>query len=486
MPASSRHAIPLSDASLDRLGADVARPEYDRRRLEPGVAHIGVGGFHRSHQASYFDGLAAEGEMAWGIRGVNLRSARTRDALAPQDHLYTLVERSAAGERARVIGALSGCVFAGEHPAAAVATLADPRVRLVTLTITGDGYERAQTNGAPQLTAFDLIAAALARRRMTQTKPFTVLSCDNLAGNGEAARKATVRAARAHSLAFADWIEAAVSFPNSVVDRITPETTPLTREHVAREFGVDDRAPVVAEPFSQWVIEDDFCDQRPPLDLVGARFVADVGGYARAKRRLLNGGHSALGYIGFLLGHRTTYEAMEDPLVCGFLDRLLSDEIAPLLSAPAGLDLDEYRRTLLERFANPKLGDQLSRLCGRGSTKVPAYLLPSAAEALRRRRPYSLLALTVAAWIRYLRGFDLSGEPIEIRDAQYGDLRPVVLAAQGDPVFLLRNRTIFGDLSFAPAFADALREALHAIDRNGLRETIDSYVRGESGALVMT
>jgi mannitol-1-phosphate/altronate dehydrogenase len=483
MSFDDRPPIALCRQNLGLLGEEVAVPDYDRGALRPGVVHIGVGGFHRSHQAMYFDELARNGVTDWAISGINLRRAAIVDALAPQDFLYTLVERCAASESARVIGSLTGGCFAPHAPQAALAALADPAVRLVTLTITGDGYEAEPSEGSFAMGAFDLLGAALARRRLVGTPPFTVLSCDNLPRNGEAAREATLAAVGRSSPSFADWVGEHVRFPNSVVDRITPEQTPLTREYVARRFGVEDRAPVVAEPFAQWVIEDAFCNERPPLDLVGARFVTDVEEYALVKKRMLNGGHSALGYVGYLLGHRSTDEAMADPLVERYVDRLLAAEVAPLLPSPAGMELDEYRRSLLERFANPKLGDQLSRLCGRGSTKVPSYLLPSVADAVRRRRPHRLLALGVAAWIRYLRGVDLDNDPIPIHDAQLDELQPVAVAGRDDPCFLLRNRGLFGELSNASPFAESLEDALVAIDRDGLRATLEEHVSGDLGAL---
>jgi mannitol 2-dehydrogenase len=460
---------PLTDNALAGLAHRAALPSYDRTRLSPGVVHIGVGGFHRAHQAVYLDDVAERGiSSEWGIVGVSFRRAAAKAALAPQDHLYTVVERGGETDSARVVGALSRCLYVGEDRAAVRAALRSPQTRLVTLTITGDGYRdiRPSSGGV-----FDFLAEALEARMGRGVRPFTILSCDNLAENGTAARDATLRVADARSAHLARWISDHVAFPGSVVDRITPQSDADTCAYVARRFGIRDRAPVVTEPFSQWIVEDEFCNERPPLDEVGVRFVADTRGYSLAKRRMLNGGHSALGYVGYLLGHRTTDAAMEDPLVAGYIDRLLADEVAPLL-AGCGLDLDEYRGSLVHRFGNRRLADPLARLCGRGSTKVPAYLLPSLAEACEQGRPVELLALALAAWIRYLRGVDLSGAAIEVADERLRELRPLVMAGQVDPRPILAHPTLRFVAGQDPRVANAIEAALESIARDGLRATV--------------
>jgi mannitol-1-phosphate/altronate dehydrogenase len=300
-----------------------------------------------------------------------------------------------------------------------------------------------------------------------------VLSCDNLPDNGDAARRATVAACTDPGLA--QWVERCVAFPLCVVDRITPQTTDETRALVARMFGIHDRWPVACETFSHWVIEDEFCNERPPLDRVGAQFVANVRDYGLVKRRLLNGGHSALGYVGYLLGHRTTDGAMADPLMATYMDRILEREIAPLLVEPRGIDLTEYRRTLLLRFANPRLADPLARLCGRGSTKVAAYLLPSLREARADDRPFALLALAIAAWLRYLRGCDLRGRPIEIKDEHAETLRQLARAGGDNPRRVLSVRAIFGDLAEDDVAVDAIARALGEISAVGLARTVSRY-----------
>ncbi|HEX2128992.1 MAG TPA: mannitol dehydrogenase family protein [Solirubrobacterales bacterium] len=466
---------PLCEDALADAAGRVQVPTYDRSQLSCSVVHIGVGCFHRAHQAVYFDEIAQRGiSSEWGITGFGLRNPEFKRALDAQDTLYTVVKRSAESDRGRVVGSIRRTVFVPEEPVAALAALTAAETKLVTLTITGDGYVRPVSGRSAPGTVFELIGAALAARRREGTAPFTVLSCDNLADNGDAARRATLAASGDSELA--RWIESHVAFPKSVVDRITPATTDDTRALVARRFGIDDRWPVVCEPFAHWVIEDDFCNERPPLDLVGAQFVSDVDTYGRAKRRMLNGGHSALGYVGYLLGHRTTDGAMADPMVVEFIRKLLDDEVIPLLLRPAGLDLADYRRQLLERFANPRLADPLQRLCGRGSTKVPEYLLPSLVEARASGRPFELLALALAAWLRYLRGFDIDGERIAIRDERLETLRPLARAGGSDPRPLLSVRSVFGDLVEDEFAVATIERALRAIDADGLERTVARYL----------
>jgi mannitol 2-dehydrogenase len=473
----------LSSAMLPYLADRVAPPAYDRTSLIPAVVHLGVGGFHRAHQAVYLDDLARLGETGWGETGVGLRSPAMRDALAPQDWLFTVVERDRDRDTARVVGSMIDYRYAPDDPEAVLALLADPRTRVVTLTITGGGYPigpdgsfRADDPDVrsdlarPQapVTAFGYLAAALDRRRAAGLPGFTVLSCDNMPDNGTAARTATLGLARAQDPALAEWIAANVSFPGSMVDRITPETDLRARRLVSEKFGLADQWPVIAEPFRQWVVEDRFVNGRPPLDRVGVQFVDDVTPYKLVKTRLLNAGHSALGYLGFLAGeYRTTSEAMANPVIADYLGALMSQEIAHLLPDVPGMDLPAYQRTLLDRFANPRISDQLSRLCGRGSTKMPAYLLPSLTEARRQGGPTALLTLAVAGWCRYLRGVDRRGVRIDIRDAREEVLRPLAAGAGGDPRPLLSRREIFGELGDDPEFVRALEWAIHDIDEYG-------------------
>ena len=462
-------------------------PTYDRGRLAPAVVHVGVGGFHRAHQAMYFDRLAEHGVSdAWGVAGVGLRSGGMRAALTPQDCLYTLVERGPREDAVRVVGAIGTCLFAPREPGAVLRALASESTRLVTLTITGDGYHvdadgelladhpaivRDLRRPHRPMTAAGYLVEALDRRRRAGLDPFTVLSCDNVPGNGRVARAAVTGFARLRDPQLAAWIEERVAFPHSIVDRITPATTPAARSALAEEFGIDDRWPVTTEPFTQWVVEDDFCNRRPPLEDVGVQFVADVGPYELTKKRLLNGTHSAMAYLGYLAGHRDSAAVMTDPVFEAYLTRLMDAEIAPLVPAGADDTLD-YARTVRLRLANPRMRDRLSRLGARGSTKLPAYLLPSLAEARAAGSPHPLLTLAVAGWMRYLRGADDRGRPIDVQDLRAERL--CALAARGgdDPRPLLRGSGIFGDLAADEALADELATALRTLSRRGARAAV--------------
>ena len=498
LPSAPTSAQPLTEATLAALPSDVAVPTYDRAALVPAVVHIGVGGFHRAHQGVYFDDLARRGVLDWGVVGVGLHRPQMGEVLSAQDRLYLVVERSAEEDRARVVGAMTSYLFAPEDPEAVLSALADERTRLVTLTITGTGYRIDPHTGefdpdddevqadlgdpARPRTVFGYLVEALHRRRQAGLAPFTVLSCDNMQHNGAAARTAVVSFARLRDEELAAWIDEHVAFPSSMVDRITPTTTPEEREAVVAGTGVDDRWPVIAEPYRQWIVEDSFCNGRPPLEQVGVQFVDDVTPYETIKTRLLNAGHSAIAYLGYLAGYRTTDEVMADPVFRAFLTRLMADEIAPSLPAVPGIDLDEYQATLIERFSNPRMADQLARLGRRGSTKIPNYLLPSVNEAIDQGRPHHLLCLAVAGWLRFLRGHDYAGDEVPIQGPRT-DLVPVAQEAGSDPTPLLSEQSIFDHVGQDPRFAEPVRRALEALDREGPREVIErNLAAGARGA----
>jgi mannitol 2-dehydrogenase len=487
--------IPVTDATLTALADRITVPEYDRAALTPAVVHLGVGGFHRAHQAVYLDELARQGHLGWGEIGIGLRSPAMRDALRPQDCLFTVVERGNDGDTARIVGSMIDYRYAPDDPEAVLRILADPRTKVVTLTITGSGYPVDETGrlraedpdvradlAHPQRprTAFGYLVAALERRRAAGEPAFTVLSCDNITDNGSTARACALRFAESRPGDLASWIDEQVCFPASMVDRITPETDDAARSLVADRFGVQDRSPVITEPFSQWVVEGCFSDGRPPLEEVAVQFVEDVAPYKLMKTRLLNASHSALGYLGYLAGgYRTTSDAMANPIIADYLAALMSEEIVGLLPEIPGVDMAAYQRTLLERFANPRISDQLSRLCGRGSTKMPAYLLPSLTAARQQRRPTALLTLAVAGWCRYLRGYDRNGERIEIRDARSDLLQPLAARAARDPRPLLSERSIFGRLGDDPEFVRDLEWAIRDIDEYGPAAAIADHLANQ-------
>ncbi|GAB2651184.1 mannitol dehydrogenase family protein [Kribbella swartbergensis] len=443
-------------------------PRYDRSALRAGVVHLGVGSFHRAHQLSYFDDLANLGVPDWAVVGVGIRNRRLARLLHSQENLFSVVERGSSHSSARVIGALVDHLVLMDSPAAVVDRLADPRTRVVTLTITGDGYRPDNPLGR---SVFGVICTALERRRRTGVPPFTVLSCDNLPDNGAASRAAVLAVAGTRRSGLADWIAESVRFPGSMVDRITPAISDTERRRVELEFGISDGCAVVTEPFSQWVIEESFTGGPPPVDRVGARFVDDVAPYKLIKNRMLNGSHCALGYLGSLAGHRRTDEALRNPVLASYLQVLLAREIGPLLPPDVpGMALPSYRESVLERLRNPAVGDPLERLCGRGSTKVPAYLLPSVRAAQEAGAPRALLLLALAAWLRYLRGMTDDGRSFEVADVRAAELQR--LDRSGGPRAVLRVTDIFGDLAEHGDDVRAIESLLAELDRRGVTATV--------------
>ncbi|MCQ1951966.1 mannitol dehydrogenase family protein [Arthrobacter sp. zg-Y238] len=486
-------ALPLAVATLPLQSNAVEVPSYDPEKLRAGVVHFGVGGFHRAHQAVYFDEIAAKGlSQDWGIIGVGLHRREMKDVLSSQDNLYTVVERGEDHNHARIVGSIVDYLYAPEDPEAVLTALAAESTRLVTLTVTGTSYHvdahtgeflpedeeiarDLQGDGPPE-TVFGYLVEGLRRRRAAGIKPFTILSCDNVQENGKTTRTAVVSFARLQEPELADWIEENVCFPSSMVDRITPSTSPEDRDEIAEEFGVEDGWPVLTEPFRQWIIEDKFCNERPPLDQVGAKLVQDVEPFELMKTRLLNGSHCGLGYFGSLLGHSSSDEAMRDDEIRAYV-RGLMGEIIPLLPDVPGMDLADYRETLISRFSNPEISDQLERLARRSSTKMPSYVLPSLKEALAAGSEHRLLVLTVAGWIEFLGGEDLNGNPIDVQDALLEDLRPV--AANKDVAAFAADESIFGELADDARFIAELQEAVDSLRTRGPRETIKQSLKVE-------
>jgi len=483
----------LNQANLASFAARAALPTYERGSLTPSILHIGVGGFHRAHQALYLDKLAQEGvTTAWGERGVGLLPGdkRMAEALAPQDCLYTLVERDADGDKARIVGSMTSYLFAPAAPEDVLEALAAPATKIVSLTITEGGYNVDQHTGVfdadnkaiqedvargdHPATVFGYLCAGLERRRKAGVAPFTVLSCDNLPGNGVVARTAITSFARMRDDALASWIEANVAFPDGMVDRITPQTTDDDRAFVTEEFGVDDAWPVMAETFTQWVLADAFCNGRPPLEKVGVQLVSDVHPYETMKLRLLNASHQAMAYLGYLAGCRYADETMGDDDLRTFIARLMDDEVTALLPPVPGIDLALYKRTLIERFSNPKIKDTLARLATDGSDRMPKFLLPSLKEALETGQPHRLLTLAVAGWFRYLRGVDERGQTIAIADPLADELRRRANEGRDDPRPLLALRSVFGELGQNASFVAALTNDLQALDAYGAKAALSA------------
>jgi mannitol 2-dehydrogenase len=492
---SATAGVALSASSLGELAARVAVPTYDRARLTAGVAHIGVGGFHRAHQALYHDRLLAAGQREWAICGVGVLAAdrRMQEALDAQDGLYTLVERAAGGEeKARVIGSITGYCLAPDDPEATIEKLAAASTRIVSLTVTEGGYNLSDVTGefdpdhpdvahdlepgATPRTTFGLVVEALARRRERGRAPFTVMSCDNLQENGRRARLAFTTFARLRDPALGEWVEASVAFPNSMVDRITPATTDADRRALRERFGVEDRWPVVCEPFTQWVLEDTFCAGRPPYEDVGVQVVDDVEPYELMKLRLLNASHQALAYFGHLLGHEYVHEAAQDPLLRAFVRAYMDTEATPTLPPVPGVDLDGYKATLIERFSNPGVRDTVARLCAESSDRIPKWLVPVIRRQLETGGEVRRAAAVVASWARYAEGTDEQGRPIEVVDRMRDQVTELARRAREDPDVFIANRDLFGDLAASERFAGAYREALTSLYERGARETLAALV----------
>jgi mannitol 2-dehydrogenase len=488
--------VSLRAETLASCADHVLTPTYDRSRVTTGVAHFGVGGFHRAHQATYHDRLMNAGEaLDWGICGVGVMAAdrRMKEALDAQDGLYTLVLKHSDGTyEPRVIGAITEYLFAPDDPEAVIEKMATESTRIASLTVTEGGYnlhnvtgEFDATNpdvahdlepGATPRTTFGLITEALRRRRERGLRAFSVMSCDNLPGNGDLAKKVFTAFARLRDPELGEWVDREVSFPNSMVDRITPVTTDADRAEVRERFGLDDRWPVVCEPFKQWVLEDSFSAGRPPYEDAGVQLVDDVEPYELMKLRLLNASHQALGYFGYLCGYRLVHEAAQDPLFRTFLRGYMDEEGTPSLDAVPGVDLDDYKRTLIERFSNPEVRDTIARLCAESSDRIPKWLLPVVRHQLATGGEIKRSAAVVASWARYAEGVDEQGEPIEVVDRLKESLTEIASRQREDPDAFIANREVFGDLIDDDRFVGAYRDTLSSLHERGARVTLESLV----------
>ncbi len=493
---SNSSGIPLSSATLLKLPSEVQIPNYDRSRLVQHTIHIGVGGFHRAHQAVYLDDLLAlEGTERWGECGMGVLPGdrRMRDVLQAQDFLYTVVERSATGQAARVIGSLVDYVFAPENRQAVIEKMAAPETRIVSLTITEGGYFIDEGSGeflasnpdiqhdvhhpSEPVSSIGLMAEALNRRRKRGLPPFTVMSCDNLQGNGHVVKKVLLAYTGLGNPVLQRWIAGNVAFPNSMVDRITPATTPADIASLSERFGLNDAWPVVTEPFRQWVIEDTFCNGRPQWEKTGAQLISDVAPYETMKMRLLNGSHLAMAYLGALNGLTYVHEIMNDPLFHSFIERFMA-EVTPVVPKIAGVSVTGYKSSLVERFSNPTINDQVTRICSEGSAKIPKWLLPSIVELLEQGGATDLLSLVVASWILYLgRGRDAHGRPLDIIDARKVELTSIAKDSLSDPRPMLAVRSTFGEkLPANPNFVESVQRALQMLSSLGEPATISKHL----------
>lgn len=491
----------LNTENLSQLPASVLRPCYDRSQVKQGILHIGVGGFHRAHQALYTEMLLNQGNaLDWGICGVGLRSEdrAMKVALASQDNLYTLYELGGTADaKVQVVGAIGDFLLAEDSPEALIARLADPVTRIVSLTITEGGYCTDDSTGEfladlPQIrhdleqpqapnTVFGFLTAALKQRRDAGLKPFTVMSCDNLPHNGKVARKALLSFAALQDMQLHDWISDNVSFPNAMVDRITPMTSDAHRRQLRDKTGIEDAWPVVAEPYIQWVIEDNFSNGRPEWETVGVQFTDDVTPYEEMKIGLLNGSHQALAYLGALLGHCFAHETMQDRQLRGYVRAYMDKDVTPLLAEVPGIDLEAYKDSLIERFSNTAIGDQISRICYDASSRLPKFVLPTLLKQIEAGAPLHRTALIVAAWCHYLQGVDEKGKHFEVEDPRLESVQHAARRGEDQVERFLALEEVFGrKVTESKAFVEAFRSQLGRLQTLGVRRTLELTMELES------
>ena len=469
-------------------------PTYDRSKLTAGIVHIGVGNFHRAHQAVYLDDLFALGvDHDWAILGAGVRAgdARMREALAERAYLSTVIELEPGHPSARIIGAMIGFLPVEPDNAALIAAMAAPAIRIVSLTVTEGGYYINSATAAfdethPDIvadaadaahpaTAFGAIIAALRARYLANIPAFTVMSCDNLPGNGLVTRATVLGLARLSDLVFAKWIAANVAFPNGMVDRITPATGPRERA-LALQFGLNDPVPVTCEPFRQWVLEDNFPAGRPALERVGVTFTDDVHGYEAMKIRMLNGGHAIIAYPAALMDLTLVHEAMANPLIRAFLEKLERTEIIPHVAPVPGVSPAEYLTLIMDRFSNPEISDTTARLCLDGSNRQPKFIVPSLRDTLGSGASGDGLLLLSAFWCRYCAGHTDSGKEIPPNDPDWTALQFCAKAAKADPKKWLDMPQIYGDLAQDAAVVARFCAHLTAIWADGTETVLRRFL----------
>jgi len=483
----------LNQANIASLPTSVSRGNYDRTKLQHGIAHIGVGAFHRAHQGIYLDRvLEKTGSSEWGLVGIGLLpfDAPMRDAMAAQNGLYTVNELSANGDRnVRLVQCMTEYLYAPGNFEAVLQKLTEPNIRIVSLTITEGGYlmdNRGQfqlshpsvqadlSNPTQPQSALGIIIEALHRRRVAGTPAFTVMSCDNLRHNGDQAKKATLAFASARDVELGAWIEKNVTFPNGMVDRITPAMNPELRDQLNAKSGVNDQAPVISEDFIQWVLEDNFVNGRPEWATGGVTLTSNVTPYEEAKIRLLNGSHQMLSYPSFLSGLRRVDIALQDPLFSKYIDNFLNQDSGPWLSDIPGMELGGYKKKLMERFGNSAIGDQLARLCLDGGSKIPGFLLPTIQANLKAYGRCPRLAFLLASYNHYIHtNKDDNGDTYELKEPNaLALLQPIIESS--DPMTFLRNRDLVGDAAEFPEFVKEYLAYGESIKAHGCRKTLEN------------
>lgn len=485
----------LTQANLKQLSGAVSVPGYDRAAVRGGILHIGVGNFHRAHQAVYLNELLEQGHSPdWGIRGAGVRAADTkmRDMLAAQDWLSTVVENDARGMKAAVTGAMIDFLPVAEGHGPIIAAIAHVDTRIVSLTVTEGGYfidaatgsfdpdhtdivfDAAHLN-APR-TVFGAIVAGLAQRRKQLDLPVTVMSCDNLPGNGDVARAAVLGLARQADSALAVWIEEYVTFPNGMVDRITPATSARERDLLRDKFGVEDASPVFCEPFRQWVLEDNFANGRPAFEAVGVTMTDSVHDYEAMKIRVLNGGHAIIAYPAGLAGIGFVHDAMNTPEIEAFLRKVIDEDVAPNVASVGGQSPHDYLEQTIIRFKNPGVADTVSRLCLDGSNRQPKFIVPAIRDRLAQGETPEGLALCTALWCHYCAGSDDSGTTIPPNDPNWEVLTETAQKAADNPLVWLEQGDIYGDLAHSAPFRDAFIRAHKNIKKIGTIQAIKFYL----------
>lgn len=485
----------LNEENLPSIAGKVSCPSYDRSDIKTGIVHVGVGGFHRAHQAFYTDELLEEGKSNdWGICGVALLpfDDKIYKVLKKQDGLYTLIVKELDGSLSiRVIGSLVEYLFAPENPQAVIKKMANPGTKIISLTITEGGYNYDEATGefifdTPNIqhdlanpntpkTIFGYLAQAFKLRKEQGTQGCTVQSCDNIQGNGHITEKMVLSYIGKAEPDLVEWVRNNVSFPNSMVDRITPVTVQKDIELLLRETGIKDEWPVVCEPFRQWVIEDDFCSGRPAWEKMAAQFVDDVAPYEQMKLSLLNAGHSVLGILGALVGYSTIDEVVSDQEISSFLTAFMDKEATPSLGILEGINLKEYKISLIERFGNQNIKDQVSRICSESSAKIPKFLLPTVKYQLDNNENFSRSAFVIAAWAIYSLGKDENGSQLEIMDAMETLLYKKAKEAQENPIVFLGIEAVFGNLRDSKKFVSTYLKAYKTIKEKGVKKAISDF-----------
>lgn len=484
-----KKTIALNQRNLAQLADCIRIPTFNRNSQKAGMVHIGVGGFHRAHQAFYTHKLLVEFNAdQWSICGIGLREGdrKIHDVLKKQDGLYTLIVKHPDGKiESQIMGSIIDFQLGVDNPEPVIERMAHPDTKIVSLTITEGGYNFNPATGefnfdnadiqhelkhpdSPK-TIYGYLTAALKTRRDKGLPAFTIMSCDNIQHNGDVTRSMLLSFARGQDIALANWIETEVCFPNSMVDRITPVTTQSDIDYLEKTYGIEDEWPVTCEPFIQWVIEDKFSNGRPEFEKVGVQFVPDVKPYEKMKLRLLNAGHSVLGILGAVHGHQTINACMEDETFVTYLRTFMDKEASPVLDEVKGIDLKDYKDSLEERFANPNIKDSVSRICSESSAKLPKFLISTLQENLAVEGSIQLATLVIAAWCYYSdKGLDKNGRPVEIIDAMASELHNAAKQTKTDPLAFIRQKSLFGNLidneRFTKLYSDMVQKIYEAGD----------------------